>query len=64
MAFALRGLFIANVTYQPGPNFHSVTVFHDPTGMVVRDTNCVGLKRIPKLSSLGHLRDSVLYVAK
>jgi hypothetical protein len=60
-------LALLNVTFNvPGGNFHSVTVFCDNgQDFVVRDTNRPGqVERIPGLTSLGILRDSVLYVAK
>jgi hypothetical protein len=56
---------ILNITFQhPSGDCHSVTAFGTPTGFAVRDTNRKGLEEISKLSDLGNLRDSVLYVKK
>jgi len=53
-----------NITYEPGFDYHSITVVHDATGLLARDTNRKGLYPIPGLAKIGKLRDSVLYVGK
>ena len=53
-----------NITYEPGNDYHSITVVHDGKGLQARDTNRKGLYAIPELAKIGKLRDSVLYVAK
>jgi hypothetical protein len=53
-----------NITYEPGFDYHSITVFSDGNGLMARDTNRKGLFSIPELAKIGKLRDSVLYVGK
>ena len=53
-----------NITYEPGQDYHSITVVHDNTGLMARDTNRKGLFPIPSLAKIGKLRDSVLYMGK
>ena len=52
---------IINLTYQHSMGYHSVTVFYDK-GLMLRDTNKKGVVGISNLTSLGNLRDSMLYV--
>src|SRR6185436_10278545 len=35
-----------NITYEPGNDYHSITVFYDGTHFLSRDTNCKGLRAI------------------
>ena len=53
-----------NMTYESGTNYHSVTIFHNGRVLRVRDTNTNLLRDVDSLSSLGKLRDSVLYSKK
>ena len=53
-----------NITYEPGHDYHSITIIHNDTGFAARDTNKKGLEPISDLSKIGKLRDSVLYVGK
>ena len=53
-----------NITYEPGRDYHSITVFYDGTRFLSRDTNSKGLRTIPGLRQIGKLRDSVLYIRK
>ncbi len=50
-----------NITYEPGRNYHSITVFYDGTQFLARDTNKANLLNIPTLAHIGKLRDSVIY---
>jgi len=57
-----------NITYEPGHDYHSITVFSqatrrpESTNLMARDTNRKDLYSIAGLSEIGKLRDSVLYV--
>ena len=53
-----------NITYEPGQDYHSITVMHDGTRFMARDTNRKGIYAIPGLRQIGKLRDSVLYIRK
>jgi hypothetical protein len=53
-----------NITYEPGQDYHSITVMHDGTRFLARDTNRKGIYPIPGLRQIGKLRDSVLYIRK
>jgi hypothetical protein len=53
-----------NITYEPGRDYHSITVMSDGTRFMARDTNRKGIYAIPGLRKIGKLRDSVLYVRK
>jgi len=53
-----------NITYEPGRDYHSITVVHSDAGFLARDTNRKGLSPIAGLAKIGKLRDSVLYVGK
>jgi hypothetical protein len=53
-----------NITYEPGQDYHSITVVYDGTRFMARDTNRKGLSVLPGLAKIGKLRDSVLYVGK
>jgi hypothetical protein len=53
-----------NITYEPGRDYHSITVLHDETGFKARDTNLPELHPLPGLSKIGKLRDGVLYYRK
>jgi hypothetical protein len=50
-----------NITFQVSQDFHSITVFHGTTGLLVRDTTKIGISPLTSLASIGTLRDSVLY---
>jgi len=52
-----------NITYEPGRDYHSITVIQDGPRLVARDTNRKGLFEISALAKIGKLRDSVLYLA-
>jgi len=51
-----------NITYEPGQDFHSITILHDGQNLLSRDTAGNGLHAIPSLRKIGKLRDSVLYI--
>ncbi len=51
-----------NITYEPGGDFHSITIFYDGHGLMARDTNRRGVYSLPGLTKIGKLRDSVLYM--
>jgi len=53
-----------NITYEPGRDYHSITVVHGDNGFLSRDTNRKGLFPLDGLGKIGKLRDSVLYVGK
>lgn len=53
-----------NITYEPGRDYHSITVVHGENGFQARDTNRKGLYPLDGLAKIGKLRDSVLYVGK
>jgi len=53
-----------NITYEPGRDYHSITVLYDGSRFLSRDTNRKGLRAIPGLRKIGKLRDSVLYIRK
>ena len=53
-----------NITYEPGRDYHSITVVHSDAGFLARDTNRKGLSPITGLATIGKLRDSVLYIGK
>jgi hypothetical protein len=53
-----------NITYEPGQDYHSITIMHDGTRFMARDTNQKGVYRLPGLRQIGKLRDSVLYMRK
>ncbi|HWX18734.1 MAG TPA: hypothetical protein VN578_02400 [Candidatus Binatia bacterium] len=53
-----------NITYEPGQDYHSITIMHDGARFMARDTNREGIHSIPGLRQIGKLRDSVLYVRK
>jgi hypothetical protein len=53
-----------NITYEPGRDYHSITVIHGDKGFLARDTNRKGLSSLEGLAKIGKLRDSVLYVGK
>ena len=53
-----------NITYEPGQDYHSVTVLSDGNSFKARDTNRKGVYSIPGLRKIGKLRDSVLYIRK
>jgi hypothetical protein len=55
---------LLNITYEPGGDYHSITVMNDGTRLMARDTNRNGFHPIPGLRKIGKLRDSVLYVRK
>jgi hypothetical protein len=59
-----RKVSFLNITYEPGFDYHSITVFYDGNGLRARDTNRKDLLSIPELAKIGKLRDSVLYVGK
>jgi len=50
-----------NITYEPGINYHSITIFYDGNNFRYRDTNTTSIGTIGLLSQIGRLRDSVLY---
>jgi hypothetical protein len=50
-----------NITYEPGRDYHSITIMNDGNDFVARDTNRKGLHPISGLRRIGKLRDSVLY---
>jgi len=45
-----------NITYAPGGDVRSVTVFHDGTSLRKRDTNSLVITPLLTLPSLGELR--------
>jgi hypothetical protein len=53
-----------NITYEPGGDYHSITVARGAKGLMSRDTNQKGLHQIPSLRKIGKLRDSVLYIRR
>jgi hypothetical protein len=53
-----------NITYEPGRDYHSITIMNDGTHFQARDTNRKGIYPIPGLRQIGKLRDSVLYIRK
>src|SRR5262249_14325645 len=53
-----------NITYEPGRDYHSITVVHGDNGFMARDTNRKGLFPLDGLAKIGKLRDSVLYIGK
>jgi hypothetical protein len=53
-----------NITYEPGRDYHSITVMSDGAKFFARDTNRKGVYGLPGLSKIGKLRDSVLYFRK
>jgi hypothetical protein len=53
-----------NITYEPGTDYHSITIMHDGTRFMARDTNRKGIHAVPGLRQIGKLRDSALYVRK
>jgi hypothetical protein len=53
-----------NITYEPGRDYHSITVVHGDNGFLSRDTNRKGLFPLDGLAEIGKLRDSVLYISK
>ena len=53
-----------NITYEPGRDYHSITILFDGTRFMARDTNRKGVRPLPGLREIGKLRDSVLYSRK
>jgi hypothetical protein len=53
-----------NITYEPGRDYHSITIMNDGTKFMARDTNRKGIQAISGLRKIGKLRDSVLYFRK
>lgn len=53
-----------NITYEPGGDYHSITIMHDGKRFMSRDTTREGVHPIPGLRQIGKLRDSVLYIRK
>jgi hypothetical protein len=53
-----------NITYEPGQDYHSITIMSDGTKFLARDTNRKGIYDLPGLRKIGKLRDSVLYLRK
>jgi hypothetical protein len=60
---AVKEAFL-NITYEPGRDYHSITVVHGDSGFQARDTNRKGLFPLDGLAKIGKLRDSVLYISK
>ena len=55
---------LLNITFTAGPNYHSVTAFADPSGLLTKDTMKQGLQNLTALANLGVLRDALLHVRK
>ena len=55
---------ILNITFQAGPDYHSVSVFADPRGFLKKDTMKQGLTAFGGLAELGSLRDGLLHIKK
>jgi len=53
-----------NITYEPGRDYHSITILYNGSRFLSRDTNRKGLRTIPGLRQIGKLRDSVLYIRR
>ena len=53
-----------NITYEPGRDYHSITIMNDGTRLMARDTNQKGVRPLPGLRDIGKLRDSVLYLRR
>ncbi|OGM08541.1 hypothetical protein A2159_03135 [Candidatus Woesebacteria bacterium RBG_13_34_9] len=53
-----------NITYEPGVNYHSITIFYDGINFRYRDTNNRSIGTIGLLTQIGRLRDSILYASK
>ncbi|MCE9614804.1 MAG: hypothetical protein K8T26_11045 [Lentisphaerae bacterium] len=55
---------LLNLTYEPGGDYHSVTIFHNGTELRERNTNSNTLRNVASLDSLGALRDAILFTEK
>ena len=55
---------ILNITFDAGPNYHSVSAFANATEFLKKDTEKPGLESFRALPVLGNLRDSLLHIKR